>query len=170
MIECPACTHREFVGTLYCNECGTRLVHATPVPTMAISSDDIAKESAATKPSPPEPELSSGAHFGLRVISTGDIISLIGRDNFTLGRSADSQAVIPDVDLSIYEAYDHGISRMHAEVRIQEDGIYVVDLESANGTIVNGTRIPPQSAQRIGHGDIIQLGRMRLQLISHQKK
>jgi hypothetical protein len=170
MIECPSCKHREFVGTLFCNECGTRLVHASPVPTMAIPPDVIEKESLVTKPSPPQgPDLSSGALMGLRVIPTGDVISLIGRDNFTLGRSTDDQAVIPDIDLSAYEAYDHGISRMHSEVRIEEDGVYVLDLESANGTMVNGKRIPPHSPQHVHHGDIIQLGRMRLQIISQLK-
>ncbi len=34
MIECPTCKHQEFVGTLYCTECGTRLVHVSAMPTM----------------------------------------------------------------------------------------------------------------------------------------
>lgn len=170
MIECPACKHREFVGTLYCSECGTRLVHVSPMPTMSIPRDRIAKEAEATKPAAPEgPELSSGALLGLRVVSSGEIVSLLGRDNFTLGRSVEGQALVPDIDLSQYEAYDHGISRMHAEVRLEETGVSVIDLESANGTIVNGKRLETQSPELIQHGDIIQLGRMRLQLISRVK-
>lgn len=171
MIECPNCKHREFVGSLYCSECGTRLVQVSPLPTMSISTDEIDREAHSTKPSPPPaPELSSGALIGLRVVATGDILSLIGRDNFTLGRSNEGQAVVPDVDLSPYDAYDHGISRMHAELIIGDDGVYVIDLESANGTVVNGTRIPPRDPRPVHHGDIIQLGRMRLQVISYQQR
>jgi len=171
MIECPSCNHREFVGTLFCSECGTRLVHASPIPTMSISPDKISKEANATKPSPPAgPDLSTGSLLGVRVVSSGDVISLLGRDNFTLGRSIEGQAVIPDIDLAKYDAFDQGISRMHAELRIEEDGVFVVDLDSANGTIVNGKRVKGQETAPIHHGDIIQLGRLRLQIISQQTK
>jgi len=138
---------------------------------MSISPDKISKEANATKPSPPAgPDLSTGALLGLRVVSSGDVISLLGRDNFTLGRSIENQAVIPDVDLAKFDAYDHGISRMHAELRIEKDGVFVIDLDSANGTIVNGKRIKSQENSPVHHGDIIQLGRLRLQIISQRTK
>lgn len=170
MIECPTCKHQEFVGTLYCTECGTRLVHVSAMPTMNIDREFIDMEAMNTKPSPPEgPELESGAILGLRVLTTGDILSLVGRDNFTLGRAMEDQAILPDVDLDPFEAYDQGISRIHAELRLQENGVHVVDLDSANGTLVNGNRLDPQSPIPIKHGDIIQLGRLRLQLISRYR-
>jgi pSer/pThr/pTyr-binding forkhead associated (FHA) protein len=169
MIECPNCNHREFVGTLYCSECGTRLVHVSTVPTKSISKERISEEAKTTKPTPPGPELSSGALIGLRVISTGEIISLIGRDNYTLGRSIEDQAILPDVDLSRFDAYDFGLSRMHAELRIDQEEPHIIDLDSANGTIVNGKRILPNQPEPIEHGDIIQLGRLRLQLITRIK-
>jgi pSer/pThr/pTyr-binding forkhead associated (FHA) protein len=137
---------------------------------MTISRESIADEALSTKPAPPGgPELSSGALLGIKVLASGEVLSLIGRDNYTLGRSIEGQAVIPDIDLSTFEAYDHGISRMHAELRVDEEGVYVVDLESANGTILNGKRIQSQVPQPLGHGDILQLGRMRLQIISHKR-
>ncbi len=49
MIECPSCQHREFVGTLFCSECGARLVHASTLPTMSISPDRIREVAAATE-------------------------------------------------------------------------------------------------------------------------
>jgi pSer/pThr/pTyr-binding forkhead associated (FHA) protein len=170
MIECPNCKHREFVGTLFCSECGTRLVLPTQVPTMGISRDKLSAEAKATKPSTPHgSQLSTGALLGLRVVTSGELLSLVGRDNYTLGRSIEGQAVIPDVDLNKYEAYDAGISRMHAELRIAEDGVYVVDLDSSNGTIVNGKRILAQEPEPINHGDILQLGRLRLQVIAQSR-
>src|SRR3989304_3282254 len=100
MIECPSCRHQEFVGTIYCSECGTRLVHSGPGPTMTIPRDRVNAEALVTKPPPPPgpplgtpapppegPELESGALIGLRILNTGDIVPLIGRDNFTLGRA-----------------------------------------------------------------------------------
>lgn len=171
MIECPVCKHQEFVGTLYCSECGARLVSVSSFPTISIPPDQITKESLATKPTVPEgPELSSGALLGLRIISSGEVLSLLGRDNYTLGRAGKSQAVIPDADLSSYDAYDLGVSRLHAEIRLTSTSISITDLESANGTLVNGKRINPQEPTPIRHGDMIQLGRMRLQLISRLRK
>jgi pSer/pThr/pTyr-binding forkhead associated (FHA) protein len=139
------------------------------MPTKSISREKMREEAKTTRPTPPGPELSSGALIGLRIITTSEIISLIGRDNFTLGRSIEGQAILPDVDLSRFDAYDFGLSRMHAEISLTEDKIRIIDLESANGTIVNGKRILPNQAEPIEHGDIIQLGRLRLQVISRIK-
>ncbi len=169
MIECPACKHQEFVGTMYCTECGARLV-LSAAPTMTIPREKVNQEALVTKPAPPDgPELESGALIGLRVLNTGDILPLIGRDNFTLGRATEGQAVIPDIDLGVFNAYDSGVSRMHAEVLLEEDGVYLLDLESANGTLVNGKRLEPQRSVPVRHGDVIQLGRLRLQLISRYR-
>ncbi|HET7009619.1 MAG TPA: FHA domain-containing protein [Anaerolineales bacterium] len=137
---------------------------------MSIPRDRVLQEASVTKPAPPEgPELETGAIVGLRVLTTGDILPLIGRDNFTLGRASEGQAVIPDIDLGGYNAFDSGVSRMHAEVLLEEDGVYVVDLESANGTLVNGKKLEPQHVAPVRHGDVIQLGRLRLQLISRYR-
>jgi pSer/pThr/pTyr-binding forkhead associated (FHA) protein len=77
-----------------------------------------------------------------------------------------TEAIIPDIDLASFRAHDHGVSRIHAEIRLDVDGVRVVDLESANGTLVNGKRLNPQDPTRIRQGDIIQLGSLSLQLIS----
>ncbi len=124
-------------------------------------------EPTATRPAPPEgPELGSGAILGLRALPSGKVLSLLGRDNYTLGRSIEGQAVIPDIDLGGFDAFEHGVSRLHAEIRLSKDGAYVSDLERANGTFVNGKRLDPQERRILRHGDIIQLGELRLQLIS----
>jgi pSer/pThr/pTyr-binding forkhead associated (FHA) protein len=170
MIECPVCKHKQFVGTLFCSECGTRLVHGEPIPTMTVSRDVIDEDSKATKPTVPEgPELSTGALIGLRVVPSGDVVSLIGRESFSLGRATEGQAILPDVDLSAFDAYKQGVSRMHAEIRLRSDGAYLIDLESANGTMVNNHRLQALSDEQIGHGDVIQLGRLRLQVISRYR-
>ena len=164
MIECPTCKHSEFVGTLHCSECGTRLMHTAPI---GPGSEFLEFEGPDTNEVPPlGPGLAAGAIFGLRVMKTGDMVSLAGRENYTLGRSAGSQAIVPDVDLDTYGAQDQGISRLHAEIRLDETGVHVVDLDSVNGTLINGKRIEPQEPKEIRNKDIIQLGSMQLQVIS----
>ncbi len=170
MIECPVCKHQEFIGALYCSECGTRLVRASAPPAADMPRDRPGADVTVTRPAGMEgPELAAGAILGLRVVSSGQVISLVGRSNYTLGRLIATQAVVPDVDLNPFNAHDHGVSRMHAEIRLAPDGVQIIDLDSANGTLVNGRRLRPQEAVAIRNGDIIQLGSLSLQLISRYR-
>lgn len=53
---------------------------------------------------------------------------------------------------------DHGdISRRHACVRLDNDYYAVEDLQSRNGTFVNGVRLAPGASQRLRDGDVLQL-------------
>lgn len=170
MIECPSCKHQEFVGTLFCSECGTRLVHTAPFPSTPTDPDWVDLDQAIAEVGTGRGlELESGAALGLRILATGDMVSLLGRDNYTLGRGGTGQAIVPDVDLDRYGAQDQGISRLHAEIRIEQNGVHIVDLDSVNGTLVNGERLEPQHPRLLNHKDMIQLGRLRLQLISRYR-
>ncbi|MBN9120443.1 MAG: HD domain-containing protein [Planctomycetes bacterium] len=54
---------------------------------------------------------------------------------------------------------DSSVSRRHAEVRRGDDGWHVRDLESTNGTYVNGVRIGP-GEQPLKARDIVQFGKV----------
>jgi hypothetical protein len=167
MIECPSCKNQEFIGSVFCSECGARLTSLTTPGTLQVPRERVPPDQLVTRPAVPDgTELESGAVVGLRVVSSGDLLSLFGRDNYTLGRAIASQAVIPDVDLGPFHAHDHGVSRMHAELRVHPEGVRIVDLESANGTHLNGRKLEPQVPTPLRHGDVIQLGSLSLQLIS----
>jgi hypothetical protein len=65
----------------------------------------------------------------------------------------------PTTDITLL---DEGISREHAVILLDEEsGEYVVeDLQSTNGTKVNGKRVRSKALQS---GDLIELGRTRFQ-------
>jgi DNA segregation ATPase FtsK/SpoIIIE, S-DNA-T family len=69
------------------------------------------------------------------------------RDGLTLGRDEDCDICVNDGT----------VSRRHALIRVSRGEMHVVDLQSANGTTVNGRRV--RSATPIVDGDTIQLGR-----------
>jgi len=51
---------------------------------------------------------------------------------------------------------DNTVSRRHAEIRPAEEGWELVDLKSANGTLLNGKRV--ERVIRLKHGDQIRMG------------
>ncbi|HLY10229.1 MAG TPA: FHA domain-containing serine/threonine-protein kinase, partial [Planctomycetota bacterium] len=47
-------------------------------------------------------------------------------------------------------------SRMHCKIQPQDDGYYLTDLESMNGTYLNGERV--RETIKLDHGDLIKIG------------
>lgn len=50
------------------------------------------------------------------------------------------------------------VSRRHAQLMLKQGCLYVTDLDSSNGTSVNGTRLVPGKETRIKAGDILAFG------------
>ncbi|MEO0563110.1 MAG: FHA domain-containing protein [Chloroflexota bacterium] len=67
---------------------------------------------------------------------------------------------VNDVDLQPYNARDRGVSRRHAQIFQREGELYIEDIGSSNGTIVNDEPLPRGEARRLHDGDEIMLGRM----------
>jgi hypothetical protein len=65
----------------------------------------------------------------------------------TLGRGGQNDLVLADDDFA---------SARHARIEVRGDGVWVQDLESTNGTYVNGTRVA--GAQRLDAGDVLRVG------------
>jgi pSer/pThr/pTyr-binding forkhead associated (FHA) protein len=99
------------------------------------------------------------------MIESGQILPLADRTEFTLGRSAEGQPIIPDVDLSPYNAYTNGVSRLHAAIKLVKNQVVVVDLGSSNGTYLNGMRLSPYIETLVAHGDYIYLGKLKIQVL-----
>lgn len=51
---------------------------------------------------------------------------------------------------------DEFASARHARIELRGDGVWVQDLESTNGTYVNGSRVT--GAQRLDAGDVLRVG------------
>jgi len=166
MIVCPNCKHKEVTGAIYCSECGTLLEGMSGFSTQSIArpTSQLAEPSDAVqvKITPP-PSLE--AEVALCVVDTRQIIPLVERDEFTLGRSAEGQPILPDIDLAPYSAYENGVSRLHASVKIQGKNLTATDLGSVNGTRLNGQKIPPHKPCPLNNGDILTLGKLKLQVI-----
>lgn len=57
----------------------------------------------------------------------------------------------------------NSVSRLHAALRLTDDGLHIEDLGSRNGTAVNGKRI--QGVVAIKPGDMVILGQMVIDVV-----
>jgi hypothetical protein len=81
------------------------------------------------------PSLEDGAEFPLNSAPV------------TLGRGGQNDLVLSG---------DEFASARHARIEVRGDGAWVQDLDSTNGTFVNGSRVA--GAQRLGAGDVLRVG------------
>lgn len=56
---------------------------------------------------------------------------------------------------------DHSVSRIHAQIEAAEDGMRIRDLNSRNGTCINGKKLLPNEAEPLREGDTVSFGRER---------
>lgn len=81
-----------------------------------------------------------------------------------IGRRDPISGGAPDVDLTAYAGYRMGVSRTHAQMRLQEKILDLIDLGSSNGTFVNGKRLLAHQPHPLRDGDEIALGKMVMRL------
>lgn len=87
------------------------------------------------------------------------LVSFTGRQSFDL--PADRAVVLGRALTSDFSVVDPTISRRHAELRVAGDGVQVRDLQSSNGTFVNGVRV---AEGVLRPGDQITFGKVVFQL------
>jgi hypothetical protein len=165
-IVCPNCKSTNIPGSVFCIECGAQLLHSDALVTQNISTAQV-HEALANQNNQPQvsPQVEVTAWASLHLIDTGQMLPLVDRNEFTLGRISDGQPIMPDIDLSDYQAYAGGVSRLHAVLKRVGSRVVIVDLGSANGTYLNGRRLGPNVEQSINHGDIISLGKLKIQIL-----
>ncbi len=169
MIICPNCHHQEMTGALFCTECGARLVVTEAPTTHHIERNQtgllIFQGRQTSPPVPVTPTTVADALVSLHLIESGMILHLTGQNEFTLGRVAEGQPILPDVDLSPYEGYAQGVSRLHAALKTNNNRVFITDLGSSNGTRVNGQKIMPNVDYPLNHGDVVALGKFKIQVL-----
>jgi hypothetical protein len=117
---------------------------------------------------PPAPAPTAGAYRAalapakLTVALTGAVIQLPNAVQATLGRADPVSGFFPEVDFTPHGALDNGVGRKHARLFVQSGQVLVEDLDSTNGTKVNGQKLAAHRPQALRSGDEITLGSMAL--------
>jgi FHA domain len=79
-----------------------------------------------------------------------------------VGRSDSTANIMPDLDLESHDGKSLGVSRRHAILLPTGDGLCLIDLDSTNGTWINGVYLQPGQKYRLRSGDRVEFGRLRL--------
>src|SRR5215831_1323441 len=79
-----------------------------------------------------------------------------------LGRADSSQMVFNGLDLTTLNGENMGVSRKHAVIRWQGPQLFLYDMDSNNGTILNSVRLQPSIGYRLSDGDTIYLGHLQM--------
>ncbi len=165
MIVCSNCQHQNVSGAVFCAECGAQLDGVETLTTHNITDEEIAEELSQKEPRPEPPSSPTNSWISLHLMDSGKILPLATRNEFTLGRLSEGQPIMPDIDLTPYQAYASGVSRLHAVVKRDADRIFVMDLGSSNGTYLNGRRLNPHMEEDLKHGDVVALGKLKIQVL-----
>ena len=82
---------------------------------------------------------------------------IIGRQDFETNEKA-------DIDLMPYGGRDRGVSRRHAALYRTNHTVSLVDLNSTNGTYLNGVKLAADQPRLLREGDEVRFGSMRFHI------
>jgi hypothetical protein len=151
---CPACNEENPVSEVICRVCMTDLTSVSPVPagsgkTQAVSEDAAPPEKSGKDAA--EPDLPSGRTFHSPAVLTlrlPDGRSIPVASGGILGRNGDAPIFFQDF---------RTVSRRHAKVDLRGGTWQIEDLQSTNGTWVNGKRLMPGQTCPLKGGDAVAL-------------
>lgn len=88
-------------------------------------------------------------------------VAIATDEEFVLGRKVEGD-VEALIDFTYPNGFAMGISRRHAMICSKENGYVIIDLNSSNGTWLDGKILPPRQPIQLPSGGTIQLGRLKV--------
>jgi pSer/pThr/pTyr-binding forkhead associated (FHA) protein len=167
MIKCQFCQTSHVANTIFCNECGNYLLADDKRETDPL---DVI-ETGWVDDTTDEAETVSSARQDIRRLALRLKIGTSERQVevplnkiIHMGRVDPASSVFPEIDLTEDDILNKGVSRRHARILKQGNGVVVEDLGSINGTFINGKRLAPYLPAALSSGDVLQLGRLSLEV------
>ena len=156
---CVECGYRNRDGVLLCENCNHDIY-------------DILIEQVATKQLKPSAardlrlaEPASSRPLLLYPRDETSPIAINRLNNLVIGRNnPDDVSDVVDVDLTAFEAQNLGVSRKHASIDALKEPPMITDLNSANGTFINGIKLQPNHDEPLESGDELTLGRLVMRI------
>lgn len=167
MTKCIHCGHENPETEIICIHCGLLMTikpdgdlpEATPPKDGVTRRLDNAAEASAV-PRWGTARLGNERKLLLHVRGQDHPLVVNLTDQLILGRYNDETNETPEVNLEPYDARSLGVSRRHAAIVVEDDGLKVMDLGSQNATYINGQKLFAQQSRILRDGDELRLGNM----------
>jgi hypothetical protein len=166
-VICPKCNHQNRPGTLNCQQCNTLLVGVSITTTRTLGvPPELAPAQPAGTTRVGSDRFETTMTLVLQIPGAARPITIKPSEvpEVMFGRLDATAQIYPQVDLTPYAAFQLGISRKHACIRLKEQQLFLHDFKSANGTYLNGLRVTEDTPQLLRNGDEIKLGQMTIQV------
>lgn len=146
---CLACQEENPLNALVCRNCGSSF---TGSQTLRIEDNHVPDERVT--------EITrSSTDTIVLMVDNFEAPVIVKEKDFILGRHVPGYDA-PNVDLNIFGGGVRGVSRLHAQVQRNVIGYVIRDLHSTNGTMLNGSRLVPETFYALHNGDKLTLGKL----------
>ncbi len=158
---CPACKHANELTATLCVQCQTPLVALLPA-RITLPVPESLRDAAAEPPKPKTKRFDD--KLALYILGHAQPV-LIEPDvrKITLGRASPGESA-PTVDLTLFDGHLLGVSRQHLTLYRSENGCYVQDGNSTNGTWLNDKRLTAEKLYEVKSGDLLRLGQLGMHI------
>ena len=191
-VTCPQCGASAIPGEAFCDNCGAPLnaparpvaqapapvysagvppqpsypppqpSNYAPAPAQPYPPAAPAQPYAPPPAAPVAPPRTTLAPAQLTVVASGAALPLPATAQAIVGRGDPVSNFFPDLDLGPHGALDNGVGRRHLRVFLQGGQVLIEDLDSTNGTVLNGQKLAPRQPQPLRDGDQISAGKLLL--------
>jgi hypothetical protein len=165
---CPVCKFLIQPETKICPNCGENLIGIDSIRSTTIQLEETeARQLAGEKDIDPSILPDRGAAV-YTYKEPRLLIAVHEEKEFILGRRSGKTGSLSEsvlVDLGPLNGFELGVSRRHVLISRKETGYVVTDLESTNGTWLNGQRLVPNHPYELKNGSLIRLGKMLLYIV-----
>jgi len=160
MIKCAYCQHKNVEGSLFCEDCGFAIWKSEKQQQLTAQinndvSDTSVKAGWGTS------TFQEGNEIVVHIRDAGNPILInMALEEVLFGRVDEASGTKPTLDLSPHGGLEKGVSRIHAAIRRGEGVISLVDLDSSNGTYLNGQRLASHQPRILRDGDEVRMGKL----------
>ncbi|MCC7209601.1 MAG: FHA domain-containing protein [Anaerolineae bacterium] len=159
-MKCGRCSADIAPGQRVCLQCGA-ILEADPSSTVAIRFDLLrAKRARSNQPEAADPAPEQSLILQIRGLQRK--LSLHHVQNLVVGRADPGSGFYPDFDLGPFGAEQRGVSRQHLMLNYANGILTVTDLDSANGTRLNGQALQALRPYPVNDGDELILGQLAI--------
>lgn len=164
MIKCPVCQAEHPENTLFCDECGSYLQGGDQKETDPLAAAEVTWMEREETIEVSEEEVVSPVSLKLSISDSGRDVELPLTKEVNIGRLDPASASFPDIDLTSDGGLEKGVSRRHAKITRRGSEVFIEDLGSINGTLLNGKKLTPYLPQALKNNDELQLGNLVLRV------